>query len=392
MGRLIRGILLVAGTSIGAGMLALPVMTGQAGFVPSLAIYLVCWLFMACTGLLFLEISQWMPEEANIVSMAKRTLGNFGKVAAWVLYIFLFYNLTLAYIVGIGSLISSIFPGGMHGWQAQLLFLLCYIPLVYAGTRIVTRFNILLMLGLGASYLVFLWLGFQYVNMELLTSAHWSKVWIALPITFTAFAYQGIVPTLVSYMKRDIPKIRLAIIIGSFLPFITYALWQWLIMGIVPAEGAGGLIETQKLGQSAVYPLKNILNIPGLYLVGQYFAFFALVTSFFGVSLGLMDFLADGLSIKKTVGGKFLLCLLVFIPPFCIALVYPHVFLTALEYAGGFGCALLLGLLPVLMVWRGRYHLGLQGEFRVPGGHYLLIGLAGFVVIELICEIGNLMK
>ncbi|HKZ00308.1 MAG TPA: aromatic amino acid transport family protein, partial [Rhabdochlamydiaceae bacterium] len=54
-GHLLGGILLVAGTSIGVGMLALPVATAAGGFVPSLLIYLICWIFMMCTGLLILE-------------------------------------------------------------------------------------------------------------------------------------------------------------------------------------------------------------------------------------------------------------------------------------------------------------------------------------------------
>ena len=74
-GSVFGGALLVAGTSIGGGMLALPVLTSLGGFIPSLFIYLCCWLFMTCTGLLFLEVSLWMHAEANIVSMADRTLG-----------------------------------------------------------------------------------------------------------------------------------------------------------------------------------------------------------------------------------------------------------------------------------------------------------------------------
>jgi tyrosine-specific transport protein len=88
---ILSGTLLVAGTSIGGGMLALPVLTSLGGFAPSLVIYFFCWLFMASTGLLFLEISLWMPEEANIVSMAERTLGKVGKFFSWGLYLFLFY-------------------------------------------------------------------------------------------------------------------------------------------------------------------------------------------------------------------------------------------------------------------------------------------------------------
>lgn len=393
-GHVFRGSLLVAGTSIGGGMLALPVLTSQAGFAPSLLIYLACWLFMACTGLLFLEVSLWMEGEANIVTMATRTLGVAGKVAAWGLYLFLFYCLTLAYVVGSGDLILSLVQGyvPLTSWQAQLLFLAVFGPLVYFGANVVGRLNVFLMLGLGISYFAFVYLGAGFVDSNLLMKANWSKIWFALPITFTAFAYQGIIPTLVTYMHRDVRQVRLAILIGSFVPFITYVVWQWLILGIVPTEGPNSLAEALAQGQNAVHPLKHVLNVPIVYIVGQYFAFFALLTSFLGVTLGLLDFLADGLNIQKTSQNKFWLCLLIFVPPVLFALVHPHAFLIALDYAGGFGCALLLGLLPVLMVWAGRYHLHLKGEYQVAGGRTLLLFLALFVVVELFCQFGILLK
>jgi len=384
-GSTLGGALLVSGTSIGGGMLALPVLTSLGGFVPSLVIYLCCWIFMACTGLLFLEVSLWMPNDSNIITMAQRTLGTAGKIFAWVLYIFLFYCLTLAYIVGCGDLTSELLE--LSPWQGSALFLILFAPFVYAGTRIVGKLNIFLMLGLGISFFIFVILGAGYVKWELLKYRNWNLAILGLPIAFTSFAYQGIIPTLVNYLHHDVKKIRRAILVGSFIPLITYVIWQWLILGIVPTEGPNGLAETLQKGENAVYPLKFFINSPIVYIVGQYFAFFALVTSFFGVTLGLVDFLADGLQVKKTSFSKLYLCALVFIPPFIVALFYPHIFLTALDYAGGFGCALLLGLLPILMVWSGRYYLGLKSEFTFPGGKLALIALLLFVLFELIFEI-----
>lgn len=385
---LLSGILLVAGTSIGGGMLALPVLTSLGGFLPSLAIYFLCWLFMASTGLLFLEITGWMKKDANIVTMAEKTLGFWGKFSAWGLYLFLFYCLNLAYIVGCGDLFSSLAPNYIPEWMGPFLFVLIFAPFVYAGTRISGRLVVFLMGGLGFCYLGFVVLGLPFVNVELLKHRNWSLSLLALPISFTAFAYQGIIPTLVNYMDHDIKKTRRAILIGSFLPLILYIIWQGLILGIIPVSGPDGLEEALKNGDNAVAPLKNFIQSPWVYTFGQFFAFFALVTSFFGVTLGLKDFLADGLNIHKDAKGKGILCFLIFAPPLLIAHFYPHVFLKALDLAGGFGCALLLGLLPILMVWTGRYRLNLQSqEFRFPGGKISLSLLIIFVLFELGCEI-----
>ncbi len=382
-----RGVLLVAGTSIGGGMLALPVLTSLGGFLPSLVVYFFCWLFMACTGLLFLEISLWMHKDANIVSMSERTLGAGGKAFAWVLYLFLFYSLSVAYIVGCGDLVLQLFNNQIPEWFASILFILCFAPLIFIGTRFVSKINVIFMFGLGISFFTFLILGAGYVKKELLFGHNWSKSLLALPIAFTSFAYQGIIPTLVSDMNYDVSRTRKAIVIGSFIPLITYIIWQWLIQGIVPTEGPGGLAEALANGNNAVQPLKYFINSPLVYIVGQYFAFFALITSFFGVTLGLMDFLADGLNVKKTALGKFWLCLLIFIPPLLISYTYPHIFLTALDYAGGYGCALLLGLLPVLMVWSARYRLGMKSPYTFPGGKVALLFLGAFVIFELVLEI-----
>jgi tyrosine-specific transport protein len=387
-GGLVGGTLLVAGTCIGGGMLALPVLTSMGGFIPSLALYLVCWAFMICTGLLYLEACHWMEGESNIISMAEKTLGPIGKAATWVVYLFLFYCLTVAYVVGCGNLLIQVLP--IPEWAGSILFVALFAPFIFAGAKAVGKINFYLMIGLGVSYIAFVILGYKFVNSELLVPKDWSLSILALPVAFTSFGYQGIIPTLNTYMNRDIIKTRIAIIIGSFIPLIAYIIWQWLILGIVPAYGEGGLVEAMKNGQNAVVPLKNFINNPNVLILGQFFAFFALTTSFFGVTLGLLDFLADGLNVEKNNKGKFFLSLIVFLPPLLIAIVNPNIFLMALDFAGGYGAALLLGLLPILMVWSGRYCLNLPSHITLPGGKILLVLLAAFVAFELCFETAHL--
>ena len=107
--RLVGGILLVSGTAIGAGMLALPVITSFAGFLPSAIALGICWLFMYITAVLLLEVNLSCPGEPNMISMAGRTLGTAGKLVCWVVYLLLLYSLTAAYIAGSAPLFLQAF-------------------------------------------------------------------------------------------------------------------------------------------------------------------------------------------------------------------------------------------------------------------------------------------
>ena len=75
----LSGTLLISGTTIGAGMLGIPLLTAKAGFLPAVAITIGCWLFMLATGYLYLEATLWMYEGANVLSISRRFLGKSGK-------------------------------------------------------------------------------------------------------------------------------------------------------------------------------------------------------------------------------------------------------------------------------------------------------------------------
>ncbi len=370
------GTLLVAGTAIGGGMLALPVLTAQAGFWPAVVVYVICWLFMAATGLLFAEIFLWQKEEINIVSMAKMTLGAPGQVIAWSLYLFLFYSLTIAYTSAGGNLAIDLFVD-LPRWSGPLIFIALFAPFVVIGPLAVDRINWVMMAGLILSFLVFVASGINHVDSGLLHHADWPKMVIAIPVIFTSFGFQGLVPTLTHYLGRDTSRVKRAIFWGSLIPLLVYIVWEVLILGAVPLIG---LRLAEEMGQSAVYPLKAVLHLSWLYMVGEFFAFFAIVTSFLGVTLGMLDFLADGFGVKKTVGGRVFIAFLIFVPAMIVAMTNPTLFLNALSYGGGFGCAMLLGLLPILMVISGRYILKKQGERVLFGGLPLLVLMGIFII------------
>ncbi|NGX38893.1 MAG: Tryptophan-specific transport protein [Chlamydiae bacterium] len=390
--KVVTASLLVAGTAIGAGMLALPVATAQGGFWPAVAVYFLCWIFSSATGLLLLEACLWLPKDSNIVSLSSHLLGRKGKMASWVLYLFFFYCLTIAYVSGGGGLITVLFKDTIPIPLGILIFVLVFSPVVYIGTHAVDRFNFLLMVGLIISFSAFIVIGIGKVDVNILEHAHWPSAFLALPVMLASFSYQGIVPSIRTYFYNEPKTARKVILIGSSLPFFIYLIWEYLILGIVPLEGANGLLAALENGQTAIDPLRQFSQSRTIYAIGQAFAFFALSSSFLGVTLGLFDFLADGLKMKKRGTDKGILFSIVYIPPMVVAMLNPNIFISALSYAGGFGAILLLGLFPILMVWSGRYKKGLPRKDQLWGGKPLLLFLACFVLFEISVQVIDMIK
>lgn len=391
LGHVVGGTLLIAATTIGVGMLGLPVATGPGGFIPASFVYILTWFFMLCTGLLLLEVCTWMPADSNLITMTHRLLGPVGKAVCWAVYLFLFVTAMIAHVSGGGSTLIDILNMtlgvSIPHEVAMIVYVLIFSPIVYLGTRAVDRFNLILMTGVLITYLLFIFFSADKVEIKNLSYVDWSQAWPALPVLFTAFTYQLIIPTLMTYMDRNVKKVRLSIILGSSIPLVIYLIWELLILGIIPVEG---LIAAKAQGQTAVMPLKELLQNPWVFKIGSWFAFLVLTTSYVALALAFLDFLADGLKVKKVGWKKVVLCLGIFTPPTVIALLYPGIFLKALEYAGGISCALLFGLLPPVMAWIGRYLKKIDTTQRqLPGGKFALSVLMLFVFVELILQVMN---
>jgi len=388
--KVIGGVLLVSGTTIGAGMLALPVVTGLAGFAPTLVLFLLYWVYMTYTAFLILEVNLWLGENINMITMAHRTIGKVGEAVSWITYLFLLYLLTTAYLAGgapvVVNCVEMMTGLTIPEWAGALPLLLIFGFFVYEGTKYVDLLNRLLMLGLVIAYSAMTLLMAPHVDTHLLSYANWGNFWLAVSVAATSFGFHIIIPTLTTYMHHNTAKLKKVILIGSIIPLIVYILWEMITLGVVPIEGPYGIREGFQEGANGATLLSEQLGGSFVSVIAQMFSFFAIVTSFLGVTLSLSDFLADGLHIKKTHVGRFFLVALTFVPPLFFILMSPRAFLSALEYAGAFGVVILLGLMPPLMVWAGRYHKGFKGSFTVPGGKP---ALAAAIVVSLIVILGE---
>ncbi|MCB1181452.1 MAG: amino acid permease [Chlamydiia bacterium] len=385
-GSILGGILLLSGSCIGAGMLALPVSTGLGGFFPSLLWFVVAWLFMTTTSLLLLEANLALGYDLSLISLAEKTLGPIGKILTWFFFLFLFYSLSIAYIAASGGILQGVifdfFQIPFPPWAGSLIFTAIFSVFLIIGTRSVDYLNRFLMVGLFIAYFALLGIGSFYSKLELLLAHHFSYSIAALPVIIISFGFHNMIPSLAMYFKGDPRRLRTTIIIGSFIPLVIYLLWQAVMLGIIPAQGRAGLLDALDKGQAATEALRSIVQGNIVVYVAQIFALFAIMTSFLTQSLSLVDFLADGLKIPKEKFGRVVLVGLTLIPPFLFAFLYPGIFIRALNMAGGFSAVILFGIFPALMIWVIRYKQKEEAPPILPSGRVILI-IVVFVAVAI---------
>lgn len=392
--KLLGSILLIVGTSVGAGMLALPIATAQLGFWGSLILLFVCWFVMTAGAFLILEINLRMPMNSNLNTMAKTTIGPIGQIVSWASLLLLLYSLLCAYIGGGSDLLHNLLT--LAGINIPLsvtaiVFTAIFGSIVYMGIRTVDYVNRGLMIIKFGAYILLVLMMLPFVSkinlldgdMRYLTSA------TAITVTITSFGYAAIVPSLRIYFAGDVAKLKKAILIGSLVPLFCYIAWDLAIMGVLPLDGEHGLtaiLHSERSTSDLVNALSASASSSSVTLFARLFTSVCVLTSFLGVALCLVDFWADGLHLEKKGANKLIISLITFIPPLLIVLFKPGIFVKALEYAG-IDCIILLIILPVWMTWSGRYRRGLTSGYTVPGGKPLLIGLVIFSFVIMIKSI-----
>lgn len=370
--RTLGSILIVAGTTIGAGMLAMPLAAAGVGFGVTLVLLIGLWALMCYTALLLLEVYQHEPADTGLGSLAQRYLGRYGQWVTGFSMLFLMYALTAAYISGAGELLASSlsqwFSVDMPPAIGVLLFTAIGGTVICIGTSLVDLFNRFLFSAKIIFLVVMLALLLPHIHkINLLTLPLQQGLALsAIPVIFTSFGFHGSVPSIVSYMNGDIRKLRRVFMIGSFIPLVAYLFWQLATLGSIESGVFAGLMAQHTGLNGLLEAIRAVVASAHVELAVHLFADLALATSFLGVALGLFDYLADLFQRQNGVRGRLQTGGITFLPPLAFALFYPRGFVMALGYAG-VALAVLALIIPSLLTMQSRKHHP-QGGYRVAGG------------------------
>ena len=374
MNKTVGSTLLVAGTMIGAGMLAMPLTSAGIGFGFTLVLLLGLWALLTFSALLFVELYQTAESDAGIGTLAEQYFGKAGRIIATAVLIIFLYALIAAYISGGGSLLKDLLPESFGDKVSILLFTVIFGSFIVIGTHSVDKINRVLFFVMLAAFAVVLSLMLPEIKFDNLMAMPIDNALIisASPVFFTAFGFHGSIPSLNKSLDGNVKALRISILAGSAITLCAYILWQMSTHGLLTQNEFLQILKEDATLNGLV---KATLAITGSNMIAgavKLFSTLALVTSFLGVGLGLLECIEDLLKRSFNISaGRISLGLMTFIPPLVFALFYPEGFILALGYAGQM-FAFYAVVLPVSLVWKARRaHTNLP--YKVWGGNLTLI-------------------
>ncbi|WP_102313162.1 amino acid permease [Vibrio cyclitrophicus] len=360
--------LIIAGTALGAGMLAIPMVLAQFGLLyGTLLMVLICF-GTTYAALLLLEATIKAGGGLGLNSIARKTLGRQGQLLTNGLLYALLICLLMAYILGAGDLLSKLlsnFGIEITATTSQIVFTLIAGAVVASGTGVIDKLNRALFFVMLASLfatMTFLAPSMTQENLMQVTSHDHVDLIKTSAILFTSFGFMVVIPTLVSYNHEATDKqLRNMVIVGSLIPLVCYLCWLFAVVGNLSEEQFRSFKNVSDL--MAAFEAQS----PWVGNILSTFTGLALLTSFFGVAMALFNQNKDMFNQNTAV-------------TYCISFILPLVgsllaadkFLQILNYAGII-LVFLAVFVPLVMVHKQRFMKVADDRYRAEGGNVMML-------------------
>ena len=390
MNKTLGSTLITSGTMIGAGMLAMPLTSAGIGFTFTVVLLILLWILLTYSALLFVEVYQTAEHDAGIGTLAAQYFGRPGRIVATSVLMIFLYALLSAYVTGGGAILASTLPDfatpdlKMKG--SILAFTILFGVFVAIGTSFVDALNRFLFIAMIAALFIVLGLMIPEIKIDNLMAMPIDRALLisASPVFFTAFGFHGSIPCLNKYLEGDVKALRFSIIVGSAITLVGYVLWQFSTHGVLSQTRFLEILNQDPTLNGLIEAVRVITGSTIIAAVVKIFSALALITSFLGVALGLLECIDDLLKRAFNISANRLsLGFLTFLPPLLFAFFYPEGFILALGYAGQM-FAFYAVVLPAALVWKARHqHPNLP--YRVPGGSgvLLFVSILGIIIVSI---------
>ena len=272
--------LLITGVTIGAGMLSLPYVFAPLGTAFTIFCLLGLGLVMLSLNLMIAEVAFALKKPLQLPGLAHAVLGRSVERFLTGIIIVSWLGSLLAYIVGEGDVLSSLF-GGSPFWWSIGFWLIASLVIMFGftvaarSTRVVSGTVIVLLVG---------------ISLYALSKANTLPVSFPLDTLHTArafgvalFALHGAPAIAVAHLmlSSDKKNFYRAVTFGSLIPVVVYILFTLAVVGVT------GSATTQV----ATIGLGRYLG-PGIAVLGALAALGATLSCYLGIGTALRETLA----------------------------------------------------------------------------------------------------
>jgi len=312
---LLKAVFLLVGTTIGAGIFALPYSFLVSGPVISVLGLLFLTLITTSLNLFYAQIILKTKGDHQLAGYASIWLGPRAKKIALVAIILSCYGALFAYVVLGGDFLALIFshqPTFYH----SLLFFLAGSIIIFKGLKTISWIEEYLTFFLILLALLIPLVGIKYTQLVNLTIPATDKFAFYGPVLFS-LAGLAVIPEAEEILRKKHSLLKKAIILGAVLPAIIYLVFA---LGILSISGAATTADA----------LSGLIAwSPGLVKVGAVVGVLATFTSFISLTNVIKEvFYRDlGIDRKRAIS----LALLPLAPAVFLAPIW---FLTIVSWSG----------------------------------------------------------
>lgn len=360
------------GTAVGAGILFLPINAGGFGFWPLL---IATMLIGPMTFLSHRALSRMMSASpkpgVDITGVVTSYFGQGAGAVISVLYFLAIYPIVLIYGVSITNTVDSFIVNQLDGpsiprWLLSLL-LVGGMTLVFAyGQRlmlIVTQiivYPLIVFLAAVSFYLVPQWDFSSFYETEGTTSGIWAVVMI-LPVLVFSFNHSPAISQFTLAMQRTWGKgaeKNASKVLGITAILLTI-FTMFFVWSCALAVGGDGLAQAREQNIPVMSYIANTTGVPIMALLSPIVAILAIVSSYFGHTLGAAE--GARFIVKKfapSISNKLSMTTLtvavnvfIFLTAWAAAIANPSI-LALIESIGGPFIAMILYIMPMYAMYK----------------------------------------
>lgn len=367
----------LVGTIVGAGILAIPYVVAQSGFLFGLIITVVLGLSFLLLNLMTGEIVLRTRQQHQLTGYAEKYLGPWGKRLMMFSMVFGTYGALTAYLIGEGESLRAIFHWGNPLWYSILFFVIAFL-IIYKGIKAAGKAELIL---IGVLLLIVVLIGiFSYQNIHLsnLASLNWAKFFAPYGVILFALMGMPSVPEMQEVLEQEKQKMKKAIIIGSIIPIILYILFAFIVVGLIGLENFELLAPNQKIATVAL----SIYSSPTLGLLANVIAVLSMFTSFLTLSIALIEMYEYDYIFPQSAALLLTFSVPLLITIFSLATFIPIIAITG-AIAGG-----VQAILIIFSYWKAKLHGDRSPEYSLRThqflGSLLILLFGAGVVLELL--------